>query len=268
MIMTAYWSNIEPLFFMLPLFGLVIGIFGTVLGGGGGFFFMPLLTLLFNTPTHIAIITSLIASLPIGIAGALGHYRQGNIDFTHGLRFIAFGIIGAIAGSITANHLSSLVLNLIFGLYLITMGINMSYNSYKKNKKTHETTIKLKKSNSLLFKSSSYGFISGIISGTFGTSGTAPVLAGLFALNIPYAKVIGTSLLIISANAIFAISTHINMGKIDLTISAFLTAGTLIGGITGPLLFKKSGLHKLKKSPSGWYGLVIGVLGIMMILKH
>ena len=62
-------SEIEPVYYLLPLVGLLIGLLGTMLGGGGGFFFLPILTLLFGVPAQTAVITSLVATLPICIVG-------------------------------------------------------------------------------------------------------------------------------------------------------------------------------------------------------
>lgn len=260
------WSSIEPVYYLLPIAGLLVGLVGTILGGGGGFFFMPLLTLIAKVPVHSAIVISLIATLPIGFIGTWGHYKQGNLDFNHGKWFVLFGTIGAIFGSFTVGYIPSLLLSIGFGLYLILMGINMVIKNNRKKDQTSTGLIN-KKVNSDYSKISGYGFISGIISGVFGTSGTAPVLAGLFALQLPYQKVVGTSLMVISANAIFAIGTHLNRESLDFTTTIFLTTGTLLGAFTGPVLFRKMGLGKLKKSPAGWYGAVIALLGLIMILK-
>ena len=61
-------------------------------------------------------------------------------------------------------------------------------------------------------KGSFFGLLAGIITGTFGTSGTAPVIAGLFTMEIPLKLVIGTSLLVILANTVFAIGAHFLVG--------------------------------------------------------
>ncbi len=76
-----FHSPIEPVYYLLPLAGLVIGLFGSMLGGGGGFFFLPILTLLLKVPAQTAVITSLVATLPICMVGSFSHYRRNNIDF-------------------------------------------------------------------------------------------------------------------------------------------------------------------------------------------
>src|SRR5690625_5570317 len=66
-----FYSPIESVYYLLPVIGFVVGFFGTLLGGGGGFVFLPILVLFYNTPTHTAVITSLVATLPIGLLGAV-----------------------------------------------------------------------------------------------------------------------------------------------------------------------------------------------------
>ena len=91
-----FHSSFEYYYLWLPLIGFMIGFIGSLLGGGGGFFFIPVLTLIFNVPAQIAVATSLAATLPIGIIGSFGHYRNDNINIRLGLAFALAGILGAI----------------------------------------------------------------------------------------------------------------------------------------------------------------------------
>ena len=107
----------------------------------------------------------------------------------------------------------------------------------------------------------------GLITGTFGTSGTAPVLAGLLSIGIPFKMVIGTSLLIVLVNTIFATGAHLLIGKIDLTLVCFLTAGSTIGALLGPKLIHTSQLNKSENQARYWYAAIMLGLGILMIAK-
>lgn len=59
-------------------------------------------------------------------------------------------------------------------------------------------------------------------------------------MRIPFKMVIGTSLLAVLVNTIFAVGAHFIVGKIDLTLVIFLTAGSTLGAIIGPRLLAKS----------------------------
>ncbi len=259
------FSDIQNSYYILPLIGFAIGLFGSMIGGGGGFFFLPVLTLLMNVPVQTAVITSLTATLPICMVGSWGHWRKGNIDFNTALVFIVVGIAGAFAGAKINGILTERQLKIAFGAYSILIAINMIINVRKKQKAEGEGQ---NKSNHFMktAQSTFFGLVAGIITGTFGTSGTAPVIAGLFSLKIALKMVIGTSLLILLSNTIFAIGAHYLVGKIDLTLVCFLTAGSTIGALAGPRLLAKARLEKAENSAGYWYAAIMVVIGVLMII--
>jgi uncharacterized membrane protein YfcA len=261
------FSEIQNIYFLLPLLGLVIGFLGTMTGGGGGFFFIPILTLIIGVPAQTAVTTSLAATLPICIVGSLGHYRKNHIDFRVATLFIITGIIGAFIGAKITSKISNVALKTAFGIYSILIALYIVYSAGKgtseEGKKEKITSLK----NLRTFKGSSFGLAAGLITGTFGTSGTAPVLAGLLSIGIPFKMVIGTSLLIVLVNTIFATGSHLLIGKIDLTLVCFLTAGSTIGALLGPKLIHTSQLNKSENQVRHWYAAIMLGLGILMIAK-
>ena len=261
------FSDIQNIYFILPLLGFIIGLFGTMIGGGGGFFFLPTLTLLLNVPAQTAVITSLVATLPICIVGSLGHYRKNHIDFKIGLILITGGVAGAIAGAKITAWITEEQLKVAFGIYSILIALNMMLSARKKQQNGNNSE-EQNKGNKLsrITKGSFFGLFAGLITGTFGTSGTAPVIAGLFSLKIPLKMVIGTSLLIVLVNTIFAVGAHILIGTIDLTLVFFLTAGSTIGALAGPQLLAKAKLEKAEKTAGYWYAAVMVAIGILMII--
>ncbi|HSH53284.1 MAG TPA: sulfite exporter TauE/SafE family protein, partial [Bacteroidales bacterium] len=186
------FSEIQNSYYLLPLVGLIVGLFGTMLGGGGGFFFLPMLTLLIGVPAQTAVITSLVATLPICIVGSLSHYHKGNINFKIGALYALAGIAGAFLGAQIASRISTEQLKISFGIYSVIIALNIGWDTWRR-KEAEKNGNGLNKLSQFtrISKSSLFGFFSGTITGTFGTSGTATVLAGLFSLNIPLKMVIG-----------------------------------------------------------------------------
>jgi len=260
------FSQIETLYYLLPLLGLIIGIFGTVLGGGGGFFFLPILTLIFKVPTQTAVITSLVATLPICIFGSIGHYKKKNIDFSLTKIFAIAGIIGTFAGAYIANLISSETLKIAFGIYSIILALNMAISTHKKFKEEIQGQKKELSEYTKITKGSFFGLFAGMITGAFGTSGTAPILSGLFSMKITLKKIIGTSLLIVLVNTIFAIGAHFILGRIDLTIVIFLTIGSAIGAILGPKILAGIKTDRSENKIRYVYAVVMATLGIIMII--
>ncbi len=261
-----FYSSIEPIYFILPILALIIGLFGTMLGGGGGFFFLPILTLLLKVPAQTAVITSLVATLPICIFGSLGHHRKNHIDLKTARIFIISGIIGAFAGAKIANSISDHLLKTTFGIYSILIALNMIFNAWKDGNKKDNGEQPKPEGIKKVIKGSFFGVAAGTITGTFGTSGTAPVLAGLFSMRIPLKMVIGTSLLIVLVNTVFATGAHFLVGKIDLTLVFFLTAGSTIGAIAGPHLLAKVKIDKSENKAKYGYALVMIAIGVLMII--
>jgi uncharacterized membrane protein YfcA len=257
------FSDIQNIYWVLPVLGFIIGIFGTMVGGGGGFFFLPVLTLLLKVPAQTAVLTSLVAILPICIAGSWGHSRKGNIDFRIAVNFIEGGIVGALLGVLISYLLSGAQLKVAFGIYSILISINMVLSKRGKQifRDKQEGGIKLFKKGKVYL----FSVFAGMITGTFGTSGTAPVIAGLFSLKMPLKIVIGTSLFIVLFNTLFAVCIHFLMGTIDLTIILFLTVGSAIGAIAGPKLLSKMKLEKADRSAGYWYAAVMIIIGVLMI---
>lgn len=261
-----FFSPIEPLYYLLPLIGLIIGFFGTLLGGGGGFIFLPVLVLLYHLPTHTAVITSLVATLPIGLLGAAGHYKKGHTDLYLAFLFSWVGVLGAIAGVMIAHKISGDVLKMLFGGYCIFMGgvIGFSTRSGKYRKIGKDDVLKNRKRRDLK-KALIYGFPAGMVTGALGTSGTSPILAGLISMNIPLKKVVGTAIIVVSVNTLFAIGAYFLMGKIDMTLVMMLTVGSFAGSILGPRVLSHLEVQRSERNIKYIYGAVMIVLGIVMI---
>lgn len=264
-----FCSEYEPIYLILPLIGFVIGLFGTMVGGGGGFFFLPVLTLIIGAPAQVAVATSLTATLPICTVGTIGHYRRGNVDLKTGRTFVLAGIIGAVAGAGLTRLLTSGQLKAAFGIYIILMAFNVAITTRRKRQqekdKEHRKPMKALKR---LGNGSFFGFFAGAIAGTFGTSGTAPVMAGLFSMRLPLKMVVGTSLLVVMLNAVVAVGAHFLVGKIDLTLVAFLTSGSVLGAIIGTTWFSRAKLDGAENNIRYIYVLVMIAIGILMIVNR
>jgi len=264
----VFHSVFENSYLWLPLLGFVVGFLGSVIGGGGGFFFLPVLILLFHVPAQIAVSTSLAATLPVCVVGALSHYRNGNIDLRMGSIFAIAGIAGAIVGAGLTGLLSTGQLKVSFGIYSILLAVHMMLSNRKKIKaEANGDVLPEKTSFQKRTSGSVYGLLAGIITGTFGTSGTAPVLAGLFAIRLPVKVIAGTSLLIVFVNTVSALGAHFMVGKIDLTLVYFLTAGTIIGAFAGPRLISGVRIERSENSVRFWFALVMMAFGLLMIIS-
>jgi len=116
-------------------------------------------------------------------------------------------------------------------------------------------------------KGSFFGLSAGLIAGTFGTSGTAPVIAGLFAMRLPVKKLVGTSLLVVLVNTLFAVGAHFLLGQIDLTLVWFLTGGSVIGAIAGTKLLSRANVERSENNIRYLYAVVMIAIGVLMMIS-
>ncbi|HHV02629.1 MAG: sulfite exporter TauE/SafE family protein [Bacteroidales bacterium] len=262
-----FHSAFEYNYLWLPLIGLIVGFLGSLTGGGGGFIFIPLLTILFKVPPQIAIASSLAATLPICLAGAYGHHRKKNLDLRIGLVFATAGIFGALLGARIVNLMTARQLRVSFGVYSIIIAATM-YIGQRKDRKAiaNGDGPKVLTKAGTYSRSSLFGFLSGVITATFGTSGTAPILSGLMSIRMPLKLVLGTSLLVVFVNTCSALGAHFLVGKIDLTIVYFLASGSIIGALLGPRLLANIKVDKAEGQVRFWYALGMVIFGILMIV--
>jgi uncharacterized membrane protein YfcA len=263
-----FHSSFEYTYLWLPFIGFIIGLAASMIGSGGGFFFLPVLILIFKLPAQIAVATSLAATLPICIVGSFSHYRNDNINFRMGLLFIITGFLGAITGAWITSLVTTPQLKTGFGIYSLLIAVPLLVN-YRRYKKSKIPKLPVPKGLSIkkISRGSFYGLLSGVITGSFGTSGAAPVLAGLLSLQMPVRLVAGTSLLIILINTISALGAHFLVGEIDMTIVYFLASGSVIGAFAGPVLLSGINTTRAEGSVRMWYAVALIIVGIIILLS-
>jgi uncharacterized membrane protein YfcA len=97
-----------------------VGGFVSTLASNGSAVTLPALEFL-GLPEHVANGTNRLSVVALGIAGTVGFYRQGLIDWRQGARIAAFIASGTIVGSLVAVELSNAILDaiVITGLLLV-----------------------------------------------------------------------------------------------------------------------------------------------------
>ena len=252
----------------LPLVGLLIGLLVTMFGGGGGFFYVPILTLVFRLPTQIAVATSLAATIPTAIVGSVEHYRKGNLNLRVGLIFGVASLAGALVGAYVSNLVSSVMLKKLFGAYALALIIPMALTSKKRLKEPGGTAGSSQPlTGKKIALSSFFGTLSGIMSGLFGTSGTASIIAGLYLLDLPVTMVVGTSVLIVLFNVATGFIGHLLVGQFNMIVLLLLASGSTIGAFLGPRLLAKINVRTLDKVYGVVFILIVIAFGVIMLVK-
>jgi uncharacterized membrane protein YfcA len=256
------------LFISLLFFGFITGCLVGLFGGGGGFYFVPVLSLVFQVQPQVAVATSLAAIIPTTISAGISHFRQGNLDLGVGIVFGAGGLIGAWIGAYASSLVSASRLQKAFGVFMLLMALQMCLSAGKRMRDTHRPgRVQVRMSGLKILLGLFLGLLSGAMAGLFGLSGTPPVIAGLYVLNLPVKMVVGTSVFVLFFNAVSGLAGHLLLGQFDWTLAFFLSLGAGAGALWGPIWLGRVRASTLERVYGPVFILLILVFGVMMILR-
>jgi len=110
----------------LAIIGLITGVLAGILGIAGGVFLIPALVIIFGFTQKMAQGTTLAVLLPpIGIGAAYFYYRAGNINIKAAI-ILAIGVlIGGIFGGFIASRLPNDLIQKVFAVFMIGVGIKL-----------------------------------------------------------------------------------------------------------------------------------------------
>ena len=195
--------------FVYLLAGVVAGLLGGLFGLGGGAIVVPVLIYSFTLSgyeqsvlTHMAIGTSLATIVVTSLSSVYTHHRRSAVLWRV-FTWMAPGIgLGVIAGGLLATALSGSLLQALFGIFLIAVGLQMAFSATPKPHRELPGPVASSGS------AAGIGFVSGIF-GIGGGSLTVPFLAYC---NVDITRAIGTSAALGFPIAILGALTYIVRG--------------------------------------------------------
>lgn len=112
--------------FLASLLGVIAGSLSGLIGIGGGVIIVPALVFLFGFSQHLAQGTTLALMVPpIGILAAWTYWQHGDVDLRVAA-FVGLGfLIGSLLGARLAIQLPNLVLERIFGVVMVMIGLRL-----------------------------------------------------------------------------------------------------------------------------------------------
>jgi uncharacterized membrane protein YfcA len=109
--------------------GLLAGALGGLFGVGGGIIFVPALVLLFGLGQLEAEATSLLAIIPVVLAGTWRQHLYGNVRWRAALVIGFVAVAGVELGVLTAKSLSEETLQRLFGLLLLVVAAQLAWRA-------------------------------------------------------------------------------------------------------------------------------------------
>lgn len=108
--------------------GLLAGSLSGTIGIGGGIILVPALVLIFEFSQHQAQGTTLALMIPpIGIFAAYTYFKAGHVDIKAAAIICVGFVVGGLIGAKLAVNLPKDILQKVFGVVLLTIGIYMIF---------------------------------------------------------------------------------------------------------------------------------------------
>lgn len=235
---------------ILLIFGLIVGIIGTIAGIGAGVIIVSILTLFFFIPINEAIDTSTFIILISSGAGFLTYLKQGRTDFKLSLILAGFTILGSLICTIIflIIKLDNTVLRLIFATVMVITGLNMIYKAIKTHKNSKNQTDDKELDFSLkdfdykanLKKTIPLFMLAGFLANLIGIGGGVVMVPTLnIVLGYPIHNSTAISTSVIFFTAIFNTIVKVIIGKIHYLIGIIIGIGAVLGSIIGAKISNK-----------------------------
>jgi len=265
--------------FTLFLAGFFAGILGGLLGIGGGFIIVPLLTLVFKYPVHIAVATSLITIVAnsSNITGANVVAGYTNIKF--GLFLETTTVLPAILGSLISVSLNEKVIMIIFSvvligiaaLYYLRRNIYDTYIEDEKLKGFFSSSFydvnagkEIKYRPSKIFFTGAVSAFAGLLSGMLGIGGGVIKVPAMNVISkLPIKAATSTSNFMIGITAAAGSIVYFNSHLIDPLVTALMIVGVSFGSKFAAKRFKTIQDKKIKML----FMIFLIVVAIQMFIK-
>lgn len=251
--------TISILLALVPI-GILIGIFGSMLGLGGGVLIVPTLVLGFGLPTHNAVGASLVAVLATATSATIEYSRQKRVIYWLGLLTSVATVPGALLGSKITQYLSSQLLAVLFSIviFLIALSMLLTRNIVKSS---FESSRPRSASKINIFASVLTLFAAGVMAGMFGIGGgifIVPIFNIVFGVEMHYA--VATSAFTIIFTSLSGLITHLTLGHVLFEYATPLVVGVVVGAQIGSRLARRISSITLRRIFS------IAIMGISIYM--
>lgn len=224
--------------------GFVLGL----LGGGGSVLTVPILVYALHVPVKPAIAMSLCVVGFVAFIGFLTHARQGTVTKRVAFIFGPFAVAAAYAGARVARYVSGEAQLVVFALIGLAGSVMMFRGTFRKSDAeetaSYDRQIDARTFLLLALEGTGVGFLTGLI-GIGGGFLIVPAL--VFVAKLPMRLAVGTSLLVITMNAMSGFLGYVGTVAIDWNLVGWFTAVAAIGSITGTLMSGRVPQRRLKQ---------------------
>jgi len=244
---------------------LVVGFVLGLLGGGGSILALPIFLYVFLIPVKPAIAMSLAVVGMSAAVGFLSHWRQGTIHMRVAVPFGLFAMAGAFVTARLAHLVPAQVQLGLFGIFAVVAAVMMLRDSLRTPRvgpsgMAEPVVVEARFTFWLAMQAVGVGALTSLI----GAGGGFVIVPALVLLaRIPVREAIGSSLLIITMNAMSGFVGYIGQVSINWPLVGSFTGVAAIGALAGTRLVRRVPQHRIKQS----FAVMILLLGAYFALR-
>lgn len=239
---------------------------------------IPLLVIGFHVPLNIAVGSVLVALFPSALISTIYNSRKKLIDYKTGLLLEVPTAFGTVFGSYLSVIIPIFILELIFGIFVVYLGIHFIISSNDRKPKNIRDSIfyKLNKIGPSVIRKTDYGayrvsfmmalvfgIMAGTMAGLFGIGGgflKVPIMVGVFSTPTQVASATGLFMIVITS--LTGSISHYFLGNIHFGYALPVVIGFVIGALGGNSLSTKIDEHTLKRL----IGIGLGLSGFVFLV--
>ena len=226
------------------LVGFVLGL----LGGGGSVLTVPILIYALHIPVKTAIATSLCVVGLVAFIGFLSHLRQGTVVTRVALAFGPPAVLAAFIGAKIAKHIPPTAQLVLFAAVGLAGSVLMLRGTFKRSTSASPDQYEFSADRRTLTLLALQGLGVGLLTGLIGVGGGFLIVPALVLVaKLPMRLAIGTSLLVITMNALSGFAGNIGTVPIDWRLIAWFTGVAAAGSVIGSALSKRVPQRQLKQ---------------------
>ena len=230
------------------LLALLVGLSLGLLGGGGSVLTVPILIYALHVPVKPAIAMSLCVVGLVALIGFLSHLRQRTVAPRVALVFGPFAAVAAFAGARIAKHIPSTAQLVVFAIVGLLGSVLMLRGGFRRDAAAEDRAYEFSSDPRTVALLALQGVGVGLLTGIIGIGGGFLIVPALVLVaKVPMRLAIGTSLLVITINALSGFAGYLGHTPVDWRLVASFTAIAGVGSITGTFLSKRVPQQRLRQ---------------------
>ncbi|MGQ0639173.1 MAG: sulfite exporter TauE/SafE family protein [Gemmatimonadaceae bacterium] len=251
--------------FLALALGLAVGFVLGLLGGGGSILAVPIFLYVLGVAAKPAIAMSLAVVGLSALVGFLMHWRQGTVALRVALPFGLCAMLGAFVTARLARFVPAQIQLGSFALFAFTAAFVMLRDAAKATATADDALPVAGNLARFRAKLIPHALGVGALTALIGAGGGFAIVPALvFIAGVPIKPAVGSSLLIISLNAISGFVGYIGQVPIDWSLIGAFSLTAAVGAIVGTKFIRRVPQRRIRQA----FAILILVIGTYLVAQH